>query len=466
MTPDHPLAASVALGQLWRMGQLPEAALSQARLTGREPVLASSFAVSTAAQVTIAAAALAACELGHLRGAARQQVHVDMVHAALECSSWFSLNGVSPDPWDQFSGLYACADGWVRVHANFVHHRDGALQLLGLDPASATRADAEKALLGWRATEFETAAADAGLVATALRDFAQWDLSGQGQAVAAQALFTIERIGDAPALVLPHLAPDARPLTGMRVLDLTRILAGPVGTRAMAAYGADVLLVNSPHLPNIEAIADTSRGKLSAHADLRTAAGQHALRQVLSDAHVFVQGYRPGGLAALGFGPTEIAQQRPGIVLVSLSAYGPEGPWSGRRGFDSLVQTGMGFNHAEGQALGDGKPRPMPMQILDHATGYLIAFGAAAALVRQQKEGGSWQVRVSLAQTGQWLRGLGRVTNGFAFKPPDRAPYLEKSSSGFGDLLAFRHSAELECTPARWVRPSMPPGSHAMGWPT
>ena len=463
--PDHVVAASSALARLWRMAKLPDAALVYARLTGSEPVLPSSFPVSTAAQTTIAAAALAACELGHLRGAARQQVRVGMVHAALECSSWFSIDGVSPDPWDKFSGLYACDDGWVRVHANFAHHRDGALCLMGLDPVTATRADAEQALLGWRATDFETAAADAGLVATALRDFAQWDISAQGQALAAQPLFTIERIGDAAPLKLPYLAPDARPLTGVRVLDLTRILAGPVGTRAMAAYGADVLLVNSPHLPNIEAIADTSRGKLSAHADLRTAAGQQALRQVVSDTHVFVQGYRPGGLDALGFGALELAQQRPGIVLVSLSAYGPEGPWSGRRGFDSLVQTAMGFNHAEGKAKGDGKPRPMPMQILDHATGYLIAFGAGVALLRQQNEGGSWQVRVSLAQTGQWLRGLGRVVDGFAIKPPDRAPYLEKSSSGFGELLALRHSAELERTPAKWGLPSVPPGSHPMRWP-
>ena len=465
VAPDHAITGSTALARLWQLAQLPDTGLLYARLTGREPVVPSSFPVSTAAQSSIAAAALAACELGYARGAARQPVRVDMAHAALECSSWFSLDGVSPDPWDKFSGLYGCADGWVRVHANFAHHRDGALRLLGLDPANATRADAEKALLGWNAIDFETAAADAGLVATALRSFAQWDVSAQGQALAAQPLFTIERIGDCAPLVLPRLAGDARPLTGLRVLDLTRILAGPVGTRAMAAYGADVLLVNAPHLPNIEAIADTSRGKLSAHADLRTAAGKRALRRVLSDAHVFVQGYRPGGLDALGFGAQEIAEQRPGMVVVSLSAYGPEGPWSGRRGFDSLVQTAMGFNHAEGQAKGDGKPRPMPMQILDHASGYLIAFCAATALLRQQREGGSWQVRVSLAQTGHWLRSLGRVKNGFAAAPPDRAPYLEKSNSGFGELQAFRHSAELAHTPAKWVHPSMPPGSHPLLWP-
>ena len=459
------MTAAVPLVQLWQLAQLPDAALPYARLGGSDPVLASSFRVGGAAQGTIAAAALAACELGHARGAVRQQVRVEMAHAALECSSWFSLDGVSPDPWDKFSGLYACADGWVRLHANFAHHRDGALRLLGLDPATAQRVDAEQALRRWRAIDFESAAAAAGLVAAALRSFAQWDASAQGQAVAAQPLFTLERIGDAAPLGLPALAADARPLTGLRVLDLTRILAGPVGTRAMAAYGADVLLVNAPHLPNIDAIADTSRGKWSAHADLRTAAGKTALRQLLAGAHLLVQAYRPGALQGLGLGPLEIAAQRPGIVVVSLSAYGSQGPWAGRRGFDSLVQTAMGFNHAEGQARGDGKPRPMPMQILDHASDYLIAFCAAATVLRQQREGGSWHVRLSLAQTGHWLRGLGRVENGFVVTPPDRTPYLEASRSGFGELLAFRHSAELARTPATWVRPSMPPGSHAMCWP-
>ena len=259
---------------------------------------------------------------------------------------------------------------------------------------------------------------------------------------------------------------DQRPLAGLRVLDLTRILAGPVGGRALAAYGADVLLVNSPRLPNIEAIADTSRGKLSTHVDLRTDEGQAALRRLAGDAHVFVQGYRPGGLEALGFGPAQLAALRPGIVCVSLTAYGTQGPWAGRRGFDSLVQTAMGFNQAEGEAAGDGKPKPLPMQILDEATGYLIAFGAAAALHRQQREGGSWLVRVSLAQTGHWLRGLGRVPGGLATAKPDIAPYVETEPSGFGELAGLRHSALLARTPAAWPRPSMPPGSHPAEWPT
>jgi crotonobetainyl-CoA:carnitine CoA-transferase CaiB-like acyl-CoA transferase len=454
------------LQDLWTRAALPADALAGAHLSGADPVFPSSFAIGEAAQTTIAAAALAACELGHVRGQPRQPVAVDMLHAAAECTAWYSLDGVVPDPWDAFSGLYEAADGAVRVHANFAHHRAGALQLLGLDAATATRDDAARAMKSWRALDFEQAAAERRLVATALRSFAEWDATPQGQAIAAQPLFTLERLGgNAAPLALGTLSPDERPISGVRVLDLTRILAGPVSGRALAAYGADVMLVNSPHLPNIDAIADTSRGKLSTLADLRTPAGREALWALIDDAHVFVQGYRPGGLEALGFGPQAVAARRPGIVYVSLTAYGTQGPWASRRGFDSLVQTAMGFNHAEGEAAGDGRPRALPMQILDEATGYLMAFGAAAALCRQQREGGSWHVQVSLAQTGNWLRGLGRVAGGLAVPKPDVAPFTMEFDSGFGALRSFRHSAKLMRTPAGWTRPSMPPGSHEPEWP-
>jgi hypothetical protein len=306
--------------------------------------------------------------------------------------------------------------------------------------------------------------ANAKLVATALRTFEQWDATEQGRAIASQPLFTIERIGDAAPIKLPALALDQRPLEGIKVLDLTRILAGPVGGRALAAYGADVMLVNSPHLPNIAAIADTSRGKRSAHVDLRCDEGRAAMDALVQQAHVFVQGYRPGGLRDLGYGPQQLAAKRPGIVCVSLTAYGTQGPWASRRGFDSLVQTAMGFNHAEGHAFGDGKPRPLPMQILDEATGYLMAMGASTALRRQQLEGGSWHVQLSLAQTGHWLRSLGRVSDGFKVPKPDFEPYTEVTPSGFGELKGLRHSAMLERTPAQWVRPSMPPGSDPPRW--
>lgn len=458
------MGARAALSDLWALGQMPLAALDQADLSGSDPVLPSSFAVGTAAQSSMAAAALAACEFGYERGQARQRVALDMLHAALECTTWFSVDGRVPDLWDPFSGLYRCADGWVRIHANFAHHRDGALRLLGLDPTAATRAQAEQALLSWSAEDFEATAAQRGLVVAALRSFEQWDAHPQGQAVAAMPWFTIERIGDAPPLTLPALAADDRPLQGVKVLELTRILAGPVAGRALAAYGADVMLLNSPHLPNIEAIADTSRGKRSAHVDLREPGGRQALERLVGQAHVWMQGYRPGALDALGWSPQQLVQQRPGLVCVSLCAYGAAGPWASRRGFDSLVQTATGFNLAEAQAAGTASPKALPMQILDHATGYLMAYGAAVALRRQQREGGSWLVRVSLAQTGHWLRQMPRVVRGFDVAPPPLDDYLESTSSGFGQLRAVRHAVRLSRTPAGWDRPSMPPGSHAPVW--
>lgn len=168
------MQAADVVGGLWRLGGLPPEALAELTLTGADPVLPSSFAVGTAAQTSIAAAALAACELGHARGQPRQRVAVDMLDAALECTAWFSLDGQVPDLWDKFSGLYGSKDGWVRVHANFAHHRDGALKLMGLDPATATREQAQEAMKSWRAQDFEQAAAERGLVVAALRSFEEW----------------------------------------------------------------------------------------------------------------------------------------------------------------------------------------------------------------------------------------------------------------------------------------------------
>lgn len=463
----HSKTGRDALQGLWRLLDMPDEAMDYIDLSGGEPALPSSFAVGVAAQASMAAAALAAAELWHLRGGRRQRVAVDMLHAAHECRSYFTLDGVAPDVHDKLTGVYRCGDGgWVRIHANFAHHRDGALALLGLPAGAATgREQVEQALSKWRALDFEDRAAEAGLVVSAMRTFEQWDRHPQGLALAGQPPVTIERIGHADPRPLPRYGHDARPLKDIRVLDLTRIIAGPVCGRALAAYGADVMLINSPRLPNIDTIAETSRGKLSVHADLETADGRIALANLLRSAHIFVQGYRPGAMPSLGFGPEEAARMRPGIVYVSLSAYGNSGPWAGRRGFDSLVQTATGFNHAEGLAAGVCAPRPMPVQILDHASGYLMAYGAQAALARQATEGGSWHVRVSLAQTAGWLRSLGRVPGGLQIATPPIDGFLEQETSGFGQLAAVRHAAQFSLTPARWARPSMPPGSHPTVWP-
>jgi len=465
--PSTPFATRAALAQLWQTARQSDEPLSQVRLTGAEPVLPSSFAVGTAAQASIAASALAAAELWRLRGGRRQLVTVDMRHAAIEFRSerYFRVDGKEPaEPWDKIAGTYRCGDGrWVRLHTNFPHHRDGVLALLACD---YDKTAVQQALLDWRAEEFEEAAAQAGLVVTAKRSFEEWDQHPQGIAVGALPIFSIERIGDAPPRPLPA---SPRPLSGVRVLDLTRIIAGPVCGRALAAHGADVLLVTAAHLPAIEPLViDTGRGKMSCRVDLRDTVGQSTMRALLRDTDVFVQGYRPGALQSLGFGPEEVAQLRPGIIYVSLSAYSHVGPWAGRRGFDSLLQTASGFNEAEAQAAMTDRPRPLPAQALDHAAGYLMSFGAITALARRCTEGGSWHIRVSLAQTGKWLRQLGRIEDGLSCNETsfdDVQDLLEERDSGFGRLTAIRHAAQLSETPARWERPSMPLGAHPAAWP-
>ena len=306
-----------------------------------------------------------------------------MRHAAVEFRSerYMRIDGKPPGPvWDKIAGVYRTGDGrMVRLHTNFPHHRDGILKLLGCD---YTREAVQAALMKWEGEKFETAAAEAGMVATLMRSPAEWSAHPQGQAVARLPLFEITRIGDAPARALPRTT--ERPLSDIRVLDLTRVIAGPVCGRALAAHGADVMRVTAPHLPGLpELDIDTGRGKLSAAIDLRATDDRDWLRGLAREAHIFVQGYRPGGLAAKGFSPEALAEMRPGIVVVTLSAYGHEGPWASRRGFDSLVQNASGINVAEAEAAGVAAPKELPAQALDHATGYLMAFGAMMALAAQ-----------------------------------------------------------------------------------
>jgi crotonobetainyl-CoA:carnitine CoA-transferase CaiB-like acyl-CoA transferase len=452
------------LSDLWSGLGLPADALAWANVTGRDPALPSSFAVGTAATASIAASALAAASLWRLRGGPEQTVSVDMRHACAEFWSeqFIRIDGREEAPlWDSIAGLYPCSDGWLRLHTNFAHHRDGVLKLLGCE---GTRDAVGAALKSWRALDFEDAAAAAGCAVTALRSFAEWDAHPQAQAVRTLPLISLTRIGDAPPSPLPA---SKRPLDGVRVAELTRVIAGPVCGRTLAVHGADVMNITGPGLPSVR-IDDLGRGKLAAQVDLRAQAGRDALAALVQGADVFVQGYRPGAIAGHGFAPAQLAALRPGIISASLSAYGPAGPWSQRRGFDSLVQTASGFNVAEAQAFGQDAPRPLPVQALDHATGYLLALGIITALHRRVTDGGSWHVEVSLARTALWLRGLGRIEGGTTVPNQTAAgvaDLLETTQSGFGTMHAIRHAAQMSRTPPHWTRPSVPLGTHPLRWP-
>ena len=456
-TPD------AALADLWTLAGLR--AMPQVALHGTDPCQPSTFAIGTAALASIGATGAAAAAIHAARGGAAQSVAVGVAHALTEFHSEHHLriDGASVhEGWDRIAGLHRCGDGhWLRLHTNLPHHREAVLRTLACD---YDRAAVTAALQAWTAQDAETAIYAAGGVATMTRSLAEWEAHPAGAAAAALPALVLERIGDAPPTPLPPLG--ARPLEGLRVLDLTRVIAGPVAGRTMAAHGAEVLHITAPHLPSIPALVmDTGRGKRCASLDLRDQADRAALRGLVAGADVFLQGYRPGAIAGHGFAPEELAALKPGIVCVSLSAWGHHGPWAGRRGFDSLVQNANGINDAERDAAGEDKPKPLPCQALDHASGYLLAFGAMAALLRRAEEGGSWLVRVSLAGTGEWIKRLGRVEGGLAAAGiADAARFLEDSDSGFGRMTAVRHSAELSGTPAHWTLPAVPLGTHPAAW--
>ncbi|MGH7186562.1 MAG: CoA transferase, partial [Pseudomonadota bacterium] len=299
----------------------------------------------------------------------------------------------------------------------------------------------------------------------------EWARHPQGAAVAQLPLMEIVRIGDSPPEALPG---GDRPLSGIRVLDLTRVIAGPTCARTLAEHGADVLKISGEHLPSLGRLEyDTGHGKLSAYLDLREDKDKEILRGLAREADVFAQGYRPGTLAGRGFSPESLAQMRPGIVVVSLSAFGHVGPWASRRGFDTVIQTVSGITSRQGELFPGAQPGPQfyPVSAIDFLTGYLMAFGAMVALGRRAREGGSWLVRISLAQVGRWLVGRGQVPAADLkdvlqdFTPAELERWSMTSNTPVGRLQHLGPVLRLSETPPRWARPMVPLGHNEPVWP-
>ena len=432
-------------------------------ISGADPVLPTRYLLGTAGAAALGALGLAVARLWELRTGRRQRVSVDLRAAAVSLRSarYLRIDGKPlPPPWDPLSGFYPVHDGWISIHCNFPNHRDAALRVL---KSSAERAEAERQSAGWKGEELEDAIHAAGGCAGYVRTREAWLGHPQARALGDQPLIEIERIGEAPPEALPAAE---RPLSGVRVLDLTRVLAGPTCARSLAEHGADVLKITAAHLPDSGLVElDTGIGKRSAHIDLRDAQGVAALEALAREADVFSQSYRPGALAARGFSPQALARLRPGIVCVSLSAWGTSGPWRERRGFDSIVQAVSGMAHASG----DGKkPRLLPVSAIDYVSGYLMACGASLALARRAREGGSWLVRVALARVGKWIVDLGEA-HGFAAVPEDLpeaelARLMGEMDAPDGRIRYLRPVIRLSETAPHWSRPPVPLGYHPPSW--
>ncbi len=451
------------LEKLWQTAGCASESLEHIQIEGSDPVLPSPFKIGEAAAATIGATALAAAELWRLRTGRAQQIRLDTRAAAIAFRSerHLRINGAPPPPlWDDIAGFHATGDGrWVQLHTNFPHHRERALDVL---ECPGDRPSVAKTIADWRGEELEEALIAAGTCAAFVRTPQEWLAHPQQAAVAGLPVLEILRLDDSPRETLPRAD---RPLSGVRVLDMTRILAGPVAARTLAAHGADVLQVSAPHLPSIEQLViDTGFGKRATSLDIRAPEDSEILTALLAEADVFIQAFRPGALDALGLSPQALAALRPGIVYVTISAWGHEGPWRHRRGYDSLVQSATGIAWECGR---EGHPGRLPAQAQDHACGYLAAFGALVALARRATDGGSYLVRVSLAQTGHWLRGLGRIEDPGLAEPDNDAvaDLLETTKTPFGFVEHVRPTvATMSETPTQWTMPPVPPGTHGPRW--
>jgi len=445
------------------------AALDPLRIVNPDAHLPSAFPVGAVAAATIAAQALAAAEIWRARTGRAQTVEIDARRALAMFRSerYLLVDGAPPaSPWSPIGGHYQAGDGrWLQLHTNFPHHRDGVLRVLGCENRREAVAEA---ISQWQASALDARLADEGLCAAFVRSPEEWQAHPQAAAIAALPLFEIVRIGDAPPRPAGAGGADSRPLSGVRVLDLSRVIAAPVAGRTLAQHGAEVLAVSAAHLPNIgPLVIDTGRGKRSAQIDLRTAEGRDSLRNLVREADVFLQAYRPGALDAHGFSPEELCRLRPGLIYVTLSAYGHTGPWKARRGFDSLVQSATGIAWDEGRAAGQDGPGKLPCQALDHATGYLAAFGAMVALQRRAAEGGSWLVRVSLAQTGRWLQSLGQVAQGrqaAELSEQEISDWRHGMDSPFGKISAIAPVEQMSATMPHFASPPVPLGTDAPAW--
>ncbi|MBW2280868.1 MAG: CoA transferase [Deltaproteobacteria bacterium] len=436
----------------------------EAQIHGCDPVLASPFRVGEAAAGALAAGGVAAAEFWKLRGGRAQTVSVDARAAAASLLSFmFQRIDSAPQMTERgvraTTALYPARDGhWIHLHGGFPHLRDGTLAELGCadDPDAVAAAVRER-----DAQELEDALAARGMCGAMARTGEEWLAHPQGRAMAKLPPVEVIRIGDSPPET-PRFA--SRPLEGMRVLDLTRVLAGPSCARTLAEHGAEVLRVAAPHLPFIEPfVIDTGHGKRSAHVDLRDAEGVETLRGLVRGADVFSQGYRAGALERRGFGPEQLAELRPGIVVASINCYGHEGPWAARPGWEQLAQTVSGIAVEQGAP---GDPTLIPAAACDYVTGYLAACGVMRALVRRATEGGSYHVRASLVQTALWLRSLGRVdpADARALEREEIEALSTDSETAWGRIRHLTPVTRMSETAPQWLQPPVPLGTHEARW--
>jgi crotonobetainyl-CoA:carnitine CoA-transferase CaiB-like acyl-CoA transferase len=448
-------------------------------ILGQDPILPSPHYLGTGAAVARLLTGVAASELWRLRTGRRQRVTVDARHAAASLLSFQYVRRLDEPPrsleaimearrnLQRVTRILPARDGrYVQLHGSF-HDTPEILQELGLDE-SASSEDVGAAVARRDAFELEAALIRRRLCGGVVYSRQEWTEHPQGRAIAALPVLTVTRIGDSPPEPLP--AGD-RPTSGVRVVDLTRVLAGPTCAKTLAEHGADVLHISAPHLESGDLFElETGIGKRQAFLDLDIPDQARAMRDLIRGADVFAQGYRLGAIDRRGLSPAQVAALRPGIVYVSENCYGHLGPWAERPGWEQLGQAATGMSHREGLAAPDGVPRLAPAAVNDYSTGYLAAYGAMIALARRAREGGSWHVQTSLSQVCSWYQRLGDDNDpaAAAMNPNDRTDvqsYLgQMDTEDFGRIEYLTPALHLTETEPRWDLPPARLGAHEAAW--
>lgn len=443
---------------------LAEPPPGEVTISGRDPIWGAKYPIGEAAAVVLAAIGVAVNDLWELRTGRRQQVHVDVRRAAASLRGhWYQLLDGEETPREDHLGLvysdrYRCRDGrWIQLHGGFPHLGEGTSKVIGSDH---TQESIAAAVARWDSFELEEALAAAGMCGVVCRTGEEWRDTEQGKALLTVPPVHVVKIGESDPMPLP--AGD-RPLAGLKALDLTRVLAGPVSGRTLAEHGAEVLHVTSPKLPSVPPyVLATNPGKLSAYLDLDSPDQADQLLSLTADADLFVQGYRAGALERRGFGVEELVRRHPGLIYVSVNCYGPVGPWRNRPGWEQLGQSATGLAIGQG---GPEHPTLMPAQACDYTTGYFTALGALIALGRRAREGGSYHVSASLCQTGMWLERLGmRCDPDDAMGLGDLSDLYVHYDTTVGRLSQFKPALDLSETPPHWARPAVPLGTHTPTW--
>ncbi|WP_339465253.1 CoA transferase [Pseudomonas sp. EA_65y_Pfl2_P74] len=422
--------------------------------------LPSAFAVTDLACASIAVAGQAISQLLNQQTGRLPAVEVDRRLA----SFWFatSLRPIGwqvPPLWDPIAGDYATRDGWIRLHTNAPHHRAAAESVLGI---CADRAAMAAKVAQWNSQDLEQAVVDAKGCAAQMRNWAQWQQHPQGLAVNAEPL--VHFICDQHPCGKPWQGSVAQPLAGIKVLDLTRVLAGPTASRFLAGLGADVLRIDPPTWNEPGVVPEVTLGKRCARLDLQVPADRAVFETLLQDADILLHGYRADALENLGFGVERRRQLAPGLIDVGLNAYGWSGPWHNRRGFDSLVQMSSGIAEAGQRWQHADKPTPLPVQALDHATGYLMAASTITLLSERLRSGRAGSARLSLARTAKLLIEHGRGTDEALRAEDDQDKGLLVEQTPWGPAHRVQVPVKISGTPLQWALPATELGSHQAQW--